>query len=102
MTEFEGRVEVCVGDVWGTVCDDFWGSSDAQVVCRQLGFGSMEAIATNSEVFGQGIDPIYLDNVLCIGTESRLLSCPHNGIGMHNCVHAEDAGVRCPPAGENM
>ncbi len=42
-----------------------------------------------------GTGQIVLDNLGCTGTESRLVDCPNNGLGIHNCVHAEDAGVRC-------
>ena len=84
---------------WGTVCDDSWGPSDAEVVCKQLGYETDGVINYRTAEFGQGTGSIFLDNLACRGNESNIFDCTHNGIGIHNCGHNEDAGVYCPVAG---
>ena len=114
-----GRVEICYGGIWGTVCDDLWDNVDASVVCTQVGFSSegklvsiilrllqllskwtfnfiSGAFALFSATFGRGDGPIFLDSVVCTGDESSLAECQHQGVASHDCSHSEDAGVVCP------
>uniref|UniRef100_A0A1X7TDK3 SRCR domain-containing protein n=2 Tax=Amphimedon queenslandica TaxID=400682 RepID=A0A1X7TDK3_AMPQE len=88
---WEGRVEVCNNGLWGTVCDNNWGSTDAAVVCRQLGWGTSGS-PLSFAYFSQGA-VIHLDNVQCLGTEQLLTNCTHSTT--HNCGHSKDAGVAC-------
>ena len=36
----EGRVEICLNNEWGTICDDNWSVNDANVACSVLGFSN--------------------------------------------------------------
>ena len=50
----EGRVDVYYNRVWGTVCDEYWHTSEAKVVCKQLGLPYTNAQAVHDSTFGQG------------------------------------------------
>ena len=116
-THSEGRVEVCIGVRWGTVCDDGWSPFDALVVCRQLGYPaggkpfqylilitfSIDVILLTGARALRGTSftpnftlPIVMDNVACDSTEDKLTDCIHrNASRIRACSHKEDARIRC-------
>ena len=89
---YAGRLEVCFNGLWGSVCDDLFDQTDADVVCRELGYGAALAPST---YYGPGSGPVWLDNLRCTGTEGTILNCSHSGVGIHNCGHSEDVGIIC-------
>ena len=36
ITPLEGRVEICINNAWGTVCDRTFSEDEANVICRQI------------------------------------------------------------------
>ena len=116
----QGRVEFCNDRVWGTVCDDQWDTTDAQVVCRQLGFpiqGTYHLVikcpvyyefslvtfnctgATalrGAAQFGPGVGRVWLSQVNCSLNDTSLANCSYGvAIGSNFCGHNRDAGVIC-------
>ena len=37
----DGRVEICLNNIWNVVCNNGWDDNDATVVCRQLGYSTI-------------------------------------------------------------
>ena len=98
INRLEGRVEILYQGIWGTICDDGWDDIDATVVCKELGL--LNGTATRQTQLDGITDPVWLRQVNCLGNESKLSHCMHNGAGnIGNCSHAQDVGVKCSAHG---
>ncbi|XP_019620139.1 PREDICTED: uncharacterized protein LOC109466754 [Branchiostoma belcheri] len=98
---WEGRVEVFYNGEWGTVCGNgYWSTREANVVCRELGYGPYTIYHTYS--FGQGSGPIWIGRYSsrpdCTGNEMSIFNCLRSTPGNVDssfCTHAHDVGIRC-------
>ena len=93
-SENEGRVEIYYNNIWGTVCNTYWGSSDSDTVCRQLGYtGSTQNY--HFTFFGNVNSPIWMDRVSCGTLDACLGKCSFTGFGNNRCQHSQDIFVNC-------
>ena len=75
-----GRLEVFFEGSWSQVCATGFGANDADVACRQLGFGSGTVASSLADLEPPSdvlVSPVVaLTFSGCTGAESRLLDCP--------------------------
>ena len=111
-----GRVEIYIDGQWGTICDDLFDQIDANVTCKQLGFAGATSYRTSASAglvnsvvselngmllslymcsFSSGTGPIWLDDLQCTASDTKLISCRHRAVGTHSCGHSEDIAVYC-------
>ncbi|XP_065188627.1 deleted in malignant brain tumors 1 protein-like [Sycon ciliatum] len=99
-TRLKGLIEVYYQGVWGPICRDKFTTVDANVVCRSLGLGrSLRSTYRSSSYAGSNIPArsgdTMLDEVACIGNETDVRSCSHDGFRTHNCLPSEDVVIQC-------
>ena len=73
--DFEGRVEMLYGGMWGTIQSVGWDIFDANVACRQLKYVGAYGVFHSSSAYGLGKGPQWQWNFGCFGNETRLSQC---------------------------
>uniref|UniRef100_A0A1X7UMK1 SRCR domain-containing protein n=1 Tax=Amphimedon queenslandica TaxID=400682 RepID=A0A1X7UMK1_AMPQE len=73
--EYEGRVEICYNQMWGTICDHLWDTTDANVVCKQLGHQMTGSVPVRGSYYGEGQAPFVMRNMYCSSSDSSLMAC---------------------------
>ncbi|WAR24045.1 DMBT1-like protein, partial [Mya arenaria] len=93
---YEGRVEVSIAGIWGTICDDGFDMNDAKVICRMLNMTATGFLHKARR--GKGSGPIYLRSLACNGYETSIYQCSY-GTDVSVCSHSDDVSVICSDCG---
>lgn len=103
-----GRLEILKDGRWGAVCDRNWNIKNANVACRQMGFGTAKLSSTGSK-YGPGHNPVWLIDVNCTGFEKDIFHCDHQKVAtshskvgdfaikipQQECSHQTEVSIEC-------
>jgi len=93
----KGILMVYYNGHWGTVCDDDFGSREANTACRAMGYAGAKRHSSSrreNQYRAPPNAPILLDEVECNETDGSLFDCQAQW-NNHNCNHGEDVVVEC-------
>uniref|UniRef100_A0A3B1JVE1 SRCR domain-containing protein n=1 Tax=Astyanax mexicanus TaxID=7994 RepID=A0A3B1JVE1_ASTMX len=89
-----GRVEAKTQQsTWTTICETDFDWQDGEVVCRELGCGTL--LTLQGALYREGTHPFGTKEFQCKGTEKSLLTCSTSSRGEHTCTHGMAAGLTC-------
>lgn len=121
-TPNEGRVEVCINRVWGSLCHSQITTQMVNVICGELGYRTASrgwfvvvvVVTNNSHVhslsllsesytrggayYGRGLLPVFY-NFRCSGNESRLFNCRKIPFEVPCAYSDQYTGVKCEGVG---
>ncbi|XP_052271423.1 scavenger receptor cysteine-rich domain superfamily protein-like [Dreissena polymorpha] len=93
-SELEGRVEISINGIWGTICGDgLFDFTDADVLCRMLhtNLSALDYYTDGRNGYGNG--PVFYRSLSCTGLEKTIHNCS-SSTG-ESCSHSNDVGVIC-------
>ncbi|XP_017540650.1 scavenger receptor cysteine-rich type 1 protein M130-like [Pygocentrus nattereri] len=92
--ECEGEVEVYFMQDWRRVLLDSWSESEASVVCRQLGCGSVFSFSSSSTSSPEHRH-MCLTGFSCSGNEAHLGNCSSAEVMEKSCSSGKQLSITC-------
>ncbi|KAL6460134.1 hypothetical protein MHYP_G00318930, partial [Metynnis hypsauchen] len=90
----EGEVEVYFRQDWRRVLLDSWSESEASVVCRQLGCGSVISFSSSSSSSPEQRHMCVI-GFNCTGSEAHLVNCSSAQAMEKSCSSGDQISINC-------
>ena len=84
-------------DEWRSVCYRQWGTADAEVACRELGYRHVESTYGVPPSRASQYNRAWTTDVECRGNENLFYQCKHSGYSKFNCSDKalDVVGINC-------